>query len=207
MATPGQARAASEAGQAAIEEPAGASYSQFVDPDGEYLHLNRLVDVLELYAMLQAGDGERFDAHFDNMLRQNQDPGFGDAPRPLTQLELEAPEAGRLTSHASLDQHTLVLKLSGAAEIPDKARLSELLRRVHEVAIGQSLSKVNVDLWDLVFMNSSCFKDFVSWISVVQDMPATNQYKISFKSNPQLRWQRGSLHALSCFGVDIVAIE
>lgn len=67
----------------------GASYSQFVAGAGPYLHVNRLVDVLELHAVLKAGDGERFDRHFDNMLRQSRDPSFGAEPRMLTRLELD----------------------------------------------------------------------------------------------------------------------
>ena len=39
------------------------------------------------------------------------------------------------------------------------------------------------------------------------DLEATQQYRIHLLSNPNLLWQRRSLAALSCFAVDLVAIE
>jgi hypothetical protein len=56
-------------------------------------------------------------------------------------------------------------------------------------------------------MNSSCFKIFVAWLAQVRDLDAAKQYRIHLLSNPNLLWQRRSLAALSCFAVDLVAIE
>ena len=55
-------------------------------------------------------------------------------------------------------------------------------------------------------MNSSCFKDFVVWLSEVRKRPAPQQYRLRFVSNPKIRWQRASLASLSCFAVDLVEI-
>ncbi len=56
-------------------------------------------------------------------------------------------------------------------------------------------------------MNSSCFKSFVTWIGEVQDLQPDKQYRIHFRSNPEMLWQRRSLHALRCFAVDLITIE
>jgi len=66
---------------------------------------------------------------------------------------------------------------------------------------------VKVDLRQLEFMNSSCFKIFVAWLAQLRDLDAAKQYKIQIVSNPNLLWQRRSLAALSCFAVDLVTIE
>jgi hypothetical protein len=56
-------------------------------------------------------------------------------------------------------------------------------------------------------MNSSCFKAFVSWLGVLQDVDRVRQYRIRFLSDDQKHWQRRSLSALCCFAVDLVRIE
>jgi hypothetical protein len=64
-----------------------------------------------------------------------------------------------------------------------------------------------VDFRELEFMNSSCFKCFVTWLGIVQDLEPTRQYKIVFASNRELHWQRRSLNALRCFAMGVVTIE
>ena len=71
------------------ETPNVAQYSQFVEPLPEYHHLNRLVDSVELYKMLVAGDGERFDRHFETMLAQMAEPDFGVEAQPLSRIEAD----------------------------------------------------------------------------------------------------------------------
>jgi hypothetical protein len=67
--------------------------------------------------------------------------------------------------------------------------------------------EVAIDLHQLEFMNSSCFKNVVSWLNRVQELPTTAQYYVRFLSNPALLWQRRSLHALQCFANELVRIE
>jgi hypothetical protein len=81
------------------------------------------------------------------------------------------------------------------------------VKKLHKEAVRLSASKVIVDFRELEFMNSSCFKIFVAWLAQVRDLEATQQYRIHLLSNPNLLWQRRSLAALSCFAVDLVAIE
>ena len=95
----------------------------------------------------------------------------------------------------------------GTADIEAKPDLDDFVKRVHEQAIAHNIKKVVADFRELKFMNSSSFKVFVTWLALVQALPAESQYRIHFKSNPNLHWQRRSLAALSCFAVDLVAIE
>ncbi len=99
------------------------------------------------------------------------------------------------------------LELRGTADIEAKPALDNYIEALHDEVHRLGLSKVEVDIRELEFMNSSSFKVFVTWLSKVRESPADQQYRIHFLSNPNLHWQRRSLAALSCFAVDLVTIE
>jgi anti-anti-sigma factor len=101
----------------------------------------------------------------------------------------------------------LVLELVGTADLRVQPQLDEFLGKVNHLAQDRASREVVVDLRKLEFMNSSCFKAFVSWIGELQEMDARRQYKVRFLSEPRMLWQRRSLHALSCFAVDLITIE
>jgi hypothetical protein len=88
-----------------------------------------------------------------------------------------------------------------------KEGLDGLLPRVHEEALRRSAAEVVVDFRKLEFMNSSCFKSFVTWISEVQELAPEKQYRLRLLSSPEMHWQRRSLHALRCFAVDLISVE
>jgi len=56
-------------------------------------------------------------------------------------------------------------------------------------------------------MSAASFTALVGWLSLVHELPPERRYRIRFKANPLIRWQRRSLGALSCFATDVVAIE
>jgi hypothetical protein len=101
----------------------------------------------------------------------------------------------------------LVLRLTGNADMAAKEGLDALLPRLHEEALAIEATDVSVDFRELEFMNSSCFKSFVTWISDVSELSPDKQYRIRLLSKPEMHWQRRSLHALRCFAVDLISIE
>ena len=109
------------------------------------------------------------------------------------------------SAEATLRNDGLCIKLTGSADARAIMPLSKLLPQLHSEATRIGVKQVIVDLHDLEFMNSSCFKSFVTWISTVQE--ASEQYRVMFLSNPATHWQKRSLHALSCFGADLISIE
>jgi hypothetical protein len=111
-----------------------------------------------------------------------------------------------LTVDADTDGLALTLRFTGNADMSVVEPLDEYLVAVHFEATRQRLESVTVDFRKLEFMNSSCFKCFVSWLGKVQDMPVPERYKIVFGSNRELHWQRRSLNALRCFAMDVVSI-
>jgi anti-anti-sigma factor len=116
-------------------------------------------------------------------------------------------KAEEFDAKARQEQDALVLELSGTADLRIQQQLDEFLESAHSHAQKLSVREVVVDLRKLEFMNSSCFKAFVSWIGDLQQLEPASQYKIRFLSEPRMLWQRRSLHALSCFAVDLISIE
>jgi hypothetical protein len=122
-------------------------------------------------------------------------------------LDLPKLSGGVISAEASADDAAVRVRLAGTADVEARADLDVYMKRLHGEAVRIGAAKVVVDLRELEFMNSSCFKIFVAWLAQVRDLEPAQQYRIHLLSNPSLLWQRRSLAALSCFAVDLVAIE
>jgi hypothetical protein len=106
----------------------------------------------------------------------------------------------------ALEGELLVARLRGTADIHAIEPLDEFLSALHRDAVSLRAKRVEVDFRELEFMNSSCFKCFVSWIGMVQDLPPAEQYGIALRSNPRVHWQRRSLNALRSFAADLLSV-
>jgi anti-anti-sigma factor len=112
-----------------------------------------------------------------------------------------------LDTTSDLAGDVITTRFKGTADVEAQPDLQHYITAIHTESQRLKVTKVVVDFRELEFMNSSSFKIFVAWLAKVQDLPAADQYKISFLSNPNMHWQRRSLAALSCFAVDLVSIE
>jgi hypothetical protein len=117
--------------------------------------------------------------------------------------EIKTPD---LATESVVTSSEINLKLIGSAETDAMKTLDTYLKSVHAIAVPDRVPVV-VDLRALEFMNSSCFKSFVTWIRLLQDLPTDNQYKVRFLSDSKKHWQSRSLGALACFAVDLIHIE
>ncbi len=124
-----------------------------------------------------------------------------------TENLLHSLDSAELRARAFAEGNALRVTFAGCADSRVMADLNELLTRVHDDASGRKAPEVVVDFRELEFMNSSCFKAFVSWIARVQELEESAQYRIRFLSDEAKHWQRRSLGALSCFAVDLIRIE
>jgi hypothetical protein len=122
----------------------------------------------------------------------------------LSALELAV---GELKAAAAADAGVMRLTLEGTADAPAESALNELLGRLHGESQRAGVREVTVNLRALEFMNSSCFKSFITWIVAVRRLPEQQHYRIRFLSNAALHWQKRSLHAISYFGGDLVSVE
>jgi len=125
----------------------------------------------------------------------------------MIELNLPAASQGDFSVEANLQERAIMARFTGNADLRAREALEKFLVGLHAEAQRVAAEKVVVDFHRLEFMNSSCFKSFVTWIGEVQDLNADKQYRIHFRSNPEMLWQRRSLHALRCFAVDLITIE
>jgi hypothetical protein len=110
-------------------------------------------------------------------------------------------------ANASTADRKILVSLSGTADVTIRIQLDHFLREVHQEAQRSRAEEVTVDVRQLEFMNSSCLKCFVWWVSTVQDQPSDSRYRIVFLSSPSVYWQRRSLDALACLGGDIISVH
>jgi hypothetical protein len=95
----------------------------------------------------------------------------------------------------------------GTISTPNPAHvINPFVDAVHEDVVKAGAREVHVDFRDLEFCNSSGFKSFIHWIQKIQELPEPQRYSLRFLSNPARKWQKTSLLALSCYGVNTVSI-
>lgn len=125
----------------------------------------------------------------------------------VSSLALRAIAVDGFSASAGLDGQAIRLALDGTADVRAVNGLESLFEALHAEALRLKVHEVVVDLRQVEFMNSSCFKRLVSWLACIQDLPSERQYRIRILSDPLRHWQRRSLGALRCFAVDLVRVE
>jgi hypothetical protein len=122
-------------------------------------------------------------------------------------MEVPRIATAELVAEASQAGDLVTVQMKGSADTRCYEALDGLLRRVHDEVLRLGTPEVVVDLRELEFMNSSCLKAFVSWLSNLTEVEAARQYRICFRSDDDKHWQRRSLSALACFAVGLVRID
>jgi hypothetical protein len=114
---------------------------------------------------------------------------------------------GELKATGGGGQDGFLVSFSGTAELSAKPGLDDLLGRLHAELLSRHVRQVSVDVTKLEFMNSSCFKSFVSWIDEATKVEDPDQYRIEFLTNAAHHWQKRSLHALECFAPELITVK
>ncbi len=126
----------------------------------------------------------------------------------MSTLELEIDTKGSgivIVAHARDTE--LEAQLSGSAEIPAAAVMTLLVQALHARALANAVASVTLDFTNLEFMSSSCFKSLVTWVNEVSELDPAKRYKIRFRTDPRIPWQRRSLHALKTMATDVISVE
>jgi hypothetical protein len=122
-------------------------------------------------------------------------------------MSIQAVHDVDFSAEASLTDGVLTATISGNADLNVRLALERFLAAIHQEARQQHMDKVALDVRGLAFMNSSCLKSLVVWVTQIQDLPAAERYRITVVSSPTLYWQKRSLFAISSLASDIVTIE
>jgi hypothetical protein len=115
-------------------------------------------------------------------------------------------EAGELVAQVTREGDTVTLAFHGNADGRVDQELEAFLGRVHASILKSPAATAIADIRELEFMNSSCFKGFITWIVQVRRMDPATRYHIHFVSTTKYPWQKRSLHAISYFGGDLIKI-
>jgi hypothetical protein len=99
----------------------------------------------------------------------------------------------------------LVVKFSGTGDLDAVDALAGFLPQIHQACGELAASEVVFDFRGLTFMNSSCFKGFVTFIDQARGSNAG--YRIRFITSGQHHWQRRSLEALRRLAMGVVTIQ
>jgi hypothetical protein len=111
------------------------------------------------------------------------------------------------TTDGAADDGAIVVRWRGTADLRSREALGEVLRRLHDEMRRRRAPEARVDLTGLEFMNSSCFTSVLRWINQVLELAPGDRYRIRFRGNPSLQWQKRSLRALQTFAVDLVSVD
>jgi hypothetical protein len=98
------------------------------------------------------------------------------------------------------------LRLSGVIAMKDpREALGGFFRKVHELTVARGEKEFVVDVVDLKFVNSSAIRLFVDWAMWLKSEKAA--YRLRFKSNRSVAWQRTAFSALKSLAQDALTVE
>jgi len=101
----------------------------------------------------------------------------------------------------SLSDDVLRIKMQGAVEMRDPGELlTPYWNTIDERARQRSLKRIEVDLRDLNFMNSSGILTMVRWITKAKD----KAYQLVLQYDRNVTWQRTSIPTLAKLAPDVV---
>jgi hypothetical protein len=132
-------------------------------------------------------------------------PSYRDKMGAMGAEEL-AIKDGDFEANARLDG-TSQLRLSGNADASSVHQLTAFVHDLHAQLLQRHIPELQIDIRSLEFMNATCFNVLVSWVTLINDLPLGERYKLRFSTNPAIPWQRRSLRTLSCFATDLVLVE
>jgi len=107
----------------------------------------------------------------------------------------------------TLSGNALLVEFKGSADNETQPLLANFFKLVHVEANRANVSEVVVDVHALEFINSSCFKTFITWVAENGSVALDARYRIRFLKDPNVRWQARSFDALHRMCLDSVTVE
>jgi hypothetical protein len=104
----------------------------------------------------------------------------------------------------SLIDGCLVLQLVGTGDIVAVEPLRDCLTWVRDKILEKEISSVEFDIRRLMLLNSSCLKQFASFLGVLSSQGV--KCSVHFIVDSKLAWQSRSLFALERLAGDIVRV-
>ncbi|XXY51730.1 hypothetical protein WME91_11360 [Sorangium sp. So ce269] len=122
----------------------------------------------------------------------------------MSSLRVEPVVTDSFGIEPALRDDTLSVKLTGTGDMAAVAPLDMFLKDMQSEALRLRVSAVEFDVRALYFLNSSCLKAFISFISRLGSQGL--RCKIQFLTDARLGWQRRSLTALERMSPELISI-
>jgi hypothetical protein len=89
----------------------------------------------------------------------------------------------------------------------ENGEFERCLHRFHEQVIKREARRVIVDLAELDWISESAVTALVSWVLRIQREPPDKRYRVMFRINASVPWQRGTFGALVTVARGVVEID
>jgi hypothetical protein len=116
-------------------------------------------------------------------------------------------KAESFSAHYETQGNTIVVWMRGNADMAVHERVKAFLDGLDQAVRAAGAKEAVFELRELYFMNSSCLSLLLRFINGVVGLRAAEQYKVRFRSNRNLRWQKKSLAALHAYAQELVVVE
>lgn len=113
---------------------------------------------------------------------------------------------GGVTIDGRFSDGRLLLAMSGRADFSDGAELTRSLLGWHSQILARGATHADVDFTGLETMSSSALVALIDWVSAMRSVPSGG-YQISFRGNPNRRWQHACLRAVASFAPTQVSVR
>jgi hypothetical protein len=114
-------------------------------------------------------------------------------------------KAESLTVTPVMVEGVLRVVMTGAVEMRDPGGvLNPYWSRIDEAARAQQMKRVEVDLRDLNFMNSSGILTLVRWITKAKAHAPFDAYKLVLRYDRNVTWQRSCVPTLAKLAPNVV---
>jgi hypothetical protein len=114
------------------------------------------------------------------------------------------PDGGRVSLEA---EGNLVTIRGEIDQTTPKTFLSPFIDEVHAAAEQEGLRDVKVDLRNLLFHNSSAFKELIAWVLRRHRMPAGKKYSLEFIYDSGILCQRTTIPTLKQLDPEFIVLS
>ena len=112
----------------------------------------------------------------------------------MSNVKLGKMQKGRMTIQPRVESDTVHVEIEGICDSFAVKGLGAFLTSVAEEVTRSSLRHVNIDISQVSLLNSSCIKQFITFIRPIK--AGQLDCKVCFTVAPSIPWQRRSMSAL-----------
>lgn len=115
------------------------------------------------------------------------------------------PKVDGLTMVVESDSR-LALRGTIATREPNQ-NIGMFFQKLHAEIVAAKVTAFSVDVSELTFVNSSAIRLFIDWAMWLNQMPASERYRLTFITSRTITWQTTNFSALRSLVGNVVYVE